>query len=138
MNKQTDLTVQDYYFLPHAKINNLLTYLQKQGFICIGPQIKQDAIVYDELHNSEQLPWGFRDQQTPGHYQLESSNSKRIFGWANGPQAIKPQLFKPKESLWRVARDEKGKLTFKNITHEFKSTALFGVRSCDVEAMLIQ
>jgi ferredoxin len=129
---------QEYYFLPHVKINALLDYLHHQGFSCIGPQIKQDAIVYEELHDSEQLPWGLRDYQMPGQYRLEENNVKRAFSWANGPQAIKPQLFKPKESLWRVARDSHGKLTFKNVTHEMKPIALFGVRSCDVAGMLIQ
>lgn len=138
MKSKIGISDQQYYFLPHVKINALLELLRHQGFTCIGPQIKQDAIVYEELHDSEQLPWGVRDYQMPGHYRLEANNIKRAFAWANGPQAIKPQVFHPKESLWRVVRDDKGKLTFKNITHDIKPTALFGVRSCDVAGMLIQ
>ena len=44
-------------------INKLLMCLGDSGYTCIGPQIQNDTIVFDELTDSSQLPWGVQDQQ---------------------------------------------------------------------------
>jgi sulfhydrogenase subunit beta (sulfur reductase) len=126
------------HLLPHKKINSLLSTLRDMGYTCIGPQVKDGAIIYDALEVSEQLPWGIQDEQKPGSYRLHQTKKKQAFAWANGPQAIKPLLFKPKESLWRVERDQTGKLQFKEIQPEIKPIALIGARSCDLAAMAVQ
>lgn len=126
------------YFLPYQKINNLLSCLQEKGYSCLGPQVKNGAIVFDELQNADQLPWGIQDVQEPGKYRLQQTDLKEAFAWANGPQAIKPLLFKPKESLWQVERDDQGKLSFKEIKPEIKPIALIGARSCDLAGMAVQ
>ena len=85
------------YFLPYEKIDTLLNILNESGYTCMGPQVQNGSIVFDELQRAEQLPWGVRDIQKPGSYRLEQTDLKEAFIWANGPQAIKPILFKPKE-----------------------------------------
>src|SRR3990167_11334443 len=127
-----------HYFLSHKKINDLLKTLSEMGYTCIGPQVQNGAIVFEELHDAKQLPWGIRDSQEPGKYRLEESDLKEAFAWANGPQAIKPLLFKPKESLWRVERDATGAFTFKETMPENKPIALIGARACDLAGMAIQ
>lgn len=126
------------YFLPHAEINNVLAYLQQKGYCCLGPQVKDEAVIYAPLQESQQLPWGIRDHQTPGQYRLEKTDIKRAFAWANGPQAVKPLLFNPRETLFRVVRNAKGKLSFQKVLPTIQPTALFGIRSCDLAAMAIQ
>lgn len=126
------------YFLPYTKLQNLLEILQQAGFSCVGPQVRDGAIVYDVLTHTDQLPWGMRDYQTPGEYRLENISEKKAFAFANGPQGIKPFLFKPQETVWKVIRDEQGKLTFQPHQPKEHPIAYIGARSCDLAAMAIQ
>lgn len=129
-----------HWFLAHEQFNDLIQSLSAAGYPCIGPQVRDNAIVYAPLSHADQLPWGIVDKQTPGGYQLQETGKKTAFGWVNGPQAAKPQLFTPRESVWQVQRDPQGKLEFKPVlpsTAEVKKT-LFAIRPCDLRAMLIQ
>ena len=126
------------YFLPHVQLQALISELQQRGYVCIGPQVRNNAIIYDELEHASQLPWGMRDVQTPGEYRLEKTPENSAFSFANGPQAIKPILFKPTETVWRTTRDNSGKLMFESYHPEEKPVAVLGARSCDIAAMLIQ
>jgi hypothetical protein len=125
-------------FLPHVSLQNMLTAIQHAGYQCVGPQVKEGAIVYDMLARSEQLPWGWREKQTPGSYQLEKIDKNEAFAWANGPQAIKPILFKPKETVFRVERSAEGKLSFTPHEASGPPVAVFGVRACDIAGMVVQ
>nr|WP_232220373.1 hypothetical protein [Legionella tunisiensis] len=126
------------YFLPKEKLQELIDALQGLGFSCVGPQVRDGAIVYDRLTEAKQLPWGIRAHQAPGEYRLESLPMQRAFSWANGPQAIKPLLFKPSETVWRVERSSTGKLEFKPYIANESPIAIIGARSCDLVAMAIQ
>lgn len=126
------------YFLPHAQLQLLLDALHQAGFTCVGPQVRDGAIVYAELTDAAQLPWGIRDHQSPGEYRLEQLPEKKAFSWANGPQAIKPLLFKAQETVWRVERDSTGKLEFKPQPAMEAPVAIIGARACDLAAMAIQ
>ncbi|KTD35046.1 hydrogenase subunit [Legionella nautarum] len=130
--------MENCYFLPHEKLQALIDKVQELGFSCVGPQVRDGAIVYDTLNDAKRLPWGFRDHQTPGKYRLETLPIQRAFSWANGPQAIKPLLFKPSETVWRVERNNAGKLEFKPYTANESPIAIIGARSCDLVAMAIQ
>ena len=125
-------------FLPYAQLHDLLHALQQAGFACVGPQVRDGAIIYDLLTNVEQLPWGIRDHQAPGEYTLEVLTEKKAFSWANGPQAIKPILFKPRETVWRAERNEEGKLEFNAHSAIEQPVAIIGARACDLAAMTIQ
>ncbi len=125
-------------FLPHDELQTLLDALQQAGFACIGPQVSEGAIVYDTITLAEQLPWGMRDKQAPGEYQLEMIDEKKAFAFSNGPQAIKPLLFKPAETVWRVARNPAGKLEFNPHMAQDPAIAIIGARACDLAAMVIQ
>nr|WP_131794997.1 4Fe-4S dicluster domain-containing protein [Fluoribacter gormanii] len=126
------------YFMPYLKLQSLLHALCNAGYSCVGPQVRDGAIIYDVLNNVDQLPWGIRDQQTPGGYQLEKISEHKAFAFANGPQAIKPLLFKPQETVWKVKRDNEGKLSFQPHQPEEQPLAMIGARSCDLAAMTIQ
>lgn len=126
------------YFLGHEQLDDLLQVLVSAGYSCIGPQVRDGAIVYDELTAAEQLPWGIQDQQLPGSYQLHKTDLPEAFAWSNGPQAIKPFTFKPQESLWKVERDDHDQLVFKEITAVVKPVAVIGARACDLAALAVQ
>lgn len=125
-------------FLPHEKLQQLIDALKQAGYAVIGPQVRDGAIVYDTLECAEQLPWGVREQQAPGNYHLEKISEQEAFAWANGPQALKPLLFKARETVWKVNRDEHGKLVFIPMTAKELPMAVIGARACDLVGMAIQ
>lgn len=126
------------YFLPHAQLQNLICTLQQAGFSCVGPQVREGTIVYDVLNHVDQLPWDIRDHQEPGGYRLENIGEHQAFAFSNGAQAIKPILFKAQETVFKVARDNEGKLIFQSHHPEEKPVAIIGARACDIAAMKIQ
>jgi ferredoxin len=119
-------------------MQRLIDALRADGMRCVGPQVRNDAIVYDTLTSWADLPTGVSDVQAPGRYRLEPSGTPRQFAWANGPQAIKPLLFAPRESLWRVARDAEGRLGFRAVVPETQPVAIIGARACDLAALALQ
>lgn len=129
---------QSNYFLPHAQLQGLIDSLLAAGYSCVGPKIRDGAIVYDILTQATELPWGIRDHQAPGEYRLETLEKKQAFSWANGPQAIKPILFKPSETVWKVVRNSAGKLEFIPQQASEIPVAIIGARACDLAAMAIQ
>ncbi|OUD15587.1 4Fe-4S dicluster domain-containing protein [Thioflexithrix psekupsensis] len=125
-------------FLARDHLQSLLDVLIRSGYRCLGPQIRDGAIVFDTLTLVSQLPRGVRDQQSPGRYQLTDSDDPRYFLWANGPQALKPLTFAPREVLWKVERDTRGNLSFVETLPTPIPTAVIGVRGCDLAALQLQ
>jgi ferredoxin len=125
-------------FLPRAGFQALLDALHRADYRCVGPQVRNGAIVYDTLDQAGALPQGFRDRQGPGQYRLETTASPRYFGWANGPQALKPFLFAPREAMWRSERDDQGAIRFSEIMPTAGMLAVIGARACDLAALRLQ
>src|SRR4030065_1254982 len=96
-------------FLPLSRLHTLVAQLMQLGYQCLGPTVENGAIVMRELDAPDGLPRGLQAEQAPGRYRLTRDPHNRYFAWANGPQAIKPAGFAPKESLWRVERDGAGR-----------------------------
>lgn len=125
-------------FLPHAAVQALLDRIAVCGYHCIGPQLREQSIVYDSLQRAEQLPWGISEAPGTSGYPLQHGAHAQAFAWSNASQAIKPQLFPPREALWRVTRDLRGKLAFEPVHPQSPRLALFGVRPCDLRALDLQ
>lgn len=124
-------------FLPHASGQRLFDALAAGGYTVIAPQVRDGAIVYRPLNQAAGLPWGVHDSQAPGEYHLHRDDRPRAFAWANGPQALKPMTFAPTETLWRVARDEAGRLQFQPHAPAIEKRAVLGLRPCDLAALAI-
>lgn len=124
-------------FLPRERLQSLFDALARLGYRCIGPQVGEGAIQYRELTGAASLPVGYRDRQAPGEYHLEESGDERCFGWSNGPQALKPLLFKPLETLWRATRGSAGELEFVDVEPQRERWALIGARACDLAALAL-
>ena len=125
-------------FLPRAGFQELLEALQRAGYRCIGPQVRDGAVIYDTLARVEDLPQGVRDRQDPGAYRLEKSAGPRSFSWANGPQALKPFLFAPHEPLWRVECSAGDEIRFTETAPAMPPLAVIGARACDLAALRLQ
>jgi ferredoxin len=124
-------------YLPRAQLDALLTALRARGYALIGPMERDGAIVYRSIDRAADLPSGWHAEQGPGRYTMQRDDSPRFFAWANGPQALKPLLFAPRESLWRAQRDPRGKLHFEAATPNVQPTAVIGVRACDLAALAL-
>lgn len=130
--------MKERLWLPLGALTRLLDALNNSGYTCIGPQVKAGAIMFAPLTQLEQLPWGIRDDQQAGRYRLNHDEQSRAFAWANGPQALKPLLFAPREPLWDVKRVQNGGLAFeKREVQQEKPLAVIGVRACDLAALAI-
>lgn len=125
-------------FLPLAQLPSLVAGLMAQGYQCLGPASENGAIVMRELESPDGLQRGLQAEQTAGRYRLTSDPHHRYFAWANGPQAIKPQSFAPRETLWRVERDEAGALQFAAVLPAVVRQAIIGARACDLAALALQ
>ena len=128
----------DQQFLARENLDDLLRLLRDDGYRVIGPQVRDGAIVFDDLDGSDQLPRGWRDEQAPGYYRLNYQASPRCFSWANGPQALKPYVFAAHEPLWEVERDDSGTLAFRARLPESTPLAVVGARACDIAALSLQ
>jgi sulfhydrogenase subunit beta (sulfur reductase) len=125
-------------FLPIAQLSSLVEALMAQGYQCLGPAVENGGIVMLELESADGLTRGLQAEQAPGRYRVTQDPHNRYFAWANGPQAIKPLAFAPRESLWRVERDEAGALKFAAVLPSPPAQALIGVRGCDLAALALQ
>lgn len=126
------------YFIERPSLWPLLQTLVAEGFDVVGPVVADQAIQYKPISQESDLPKGWHDQQSSGHYQLYHDMSERLFAWANGPQAIRPFLFPSDELLWSSKRMEDGSLVFFPPDLQPTKIAILGVRGCDMAAMKLQ
>lgn len=129
---------QTRYLLPRDQLQSLIDLLQSQGYRCVGPQVRNQAIVFDTLQSVAQLPQGIREEQAPGRYRLTQTEHPEYFHWTTGPQGIKPFLFRPTEKLWSCERNEDGTLQFAQQAPQAEKLAIFGLRACDIAALYVQ
>jgi formate hydrogenlyase subunit 6/NADH:ubiquinone oxidoreductase subunit I len=98
--------------------------------------------VYDVLSSSADLPKGYTDEQSPGHYRLHSNGDATCFAFTVGPQSWKKFLFPPTIRLFSAFRNGKTVTLPGNGMNEtgvpVKKLAFFGVRSCELHAIGIQ
>ncbi len=126
------------YYLPRHLFDGFLQAIQVNFDQILGPQVVDGAIQYYPLTSSVELPTGVQDQQGLGRYQLIATDSPRHFAWSNGPQAIKPLLFAPQDVVWVCKKELNGQLTFEQPLQTIKTTAVLGVRACDLSALSLQ
>lgn len=123
--------------LPTEQLDELIQLLRGDGYLPIGPVLRDHAVVYDEIHSSEDLPQGWIDEQEKGLYRLHPSGDKRYFGHTVAANAWKKFLNPPRRLLWR-AEHKDGKLIFLPQSSEAPPLAFIGVRSCELHAIQIQ
>ena len=53
----------EYQFLPRKDLQRLLEVLRAAGFRCVGPQMRDGAVMYDTIEDAARLPRGVHDEQ---------------------------------------------------------------------------
>ncbi|MGH1482904.1 MAG: 4Fe-4S dicluster domain-containing protein, partial [Geminicoccales bacterium] len=118
-------------------LDSLLASLSQQGFRTIGPTVRDEAIIYDDIETCSDFPIGWTDEQEGGHYRLKRREDQALFGYVVGPHTLKRFLHPPKQSLWRAEKTEGG-YRFEGPAIPDRPFAFVGVRPCDIRAMAIQ
>jgi len=121
--------------LQRADFDTLLSALSVRGYTIVGPTVRDSAIVYDEIHASDELPVGLTDEQDAGHYRLRAREDRALFGYAVGPQSFKRFQLPPERTVWRARSDQDGALIeIIEPTPTRPRIAFLGARSCELHA----
>jgi ferredoxin len=120
-----------------AALDALIAGLERRGYTVVGPQVRDGAIVYDELASAAALPAGWTDVQDGGSYRLERRADDARFGYASGPTSWKRFLFPPRVRLWSATEGDDG-LRVEEEPVEERPFAFIGVRPCELAAIAIQ
>jgi sulfhydrogenase subunit beta (sulfur reductase) len=115
----------------------LLDALAGRGYRVVGPTVRDQAIVYDDITSPADLPEGWTDDQDGGRYRLVRRGDDALFGYAVGPHSWKRFLHPPLERLWRTAREGDGIRVVPEPMPD-RRFAFIGVRACELHAMAIQ
>ncbi|HGG57986.1 MAG TPA: sulfite reductase subunit A [Nannocystis exedens] len=118
-------------------LDRLFSEVKERGYRPIGPTVRDDAIVLDELESAAELPVGWTERQEAGSYRLERRQDAARFGHTVGPQSFKRYLFPPKLKLWGANRVDAGFEVERNDS-ELPRYAFIGVRPCELKALEIQ
>lgn len=115
---------------------DLIEALQRHGHRVVGPTVRDGVIAYGDISSIDDLPRGWSDEQTGGHYRLLRRNDAALFGYAVGPQSWKPFLHPPLLPLWRARRNGSGVHSVSD--SQTPRFAFIGVRACELHAIAIQ
>ncbi len=115
-------------------LEELVHALRARGFRVLGPQLRDGAIVYDELESASELPAGWTAVQEPGSYRLERRSDDALFGYAVGPHSWKSTLLPSALRLFRTGPELDAQAEPPDTT----PTALLGVRPCELAAIAVQ
>jgi ferredoxin len=118
-------------------MQRLIELLASEGYRVVGPTLRDQAIVYDDIASLADLPQGWIDRQEPGRYRLERRADRAFFGFAVGPHSWKRFLHPPVETLWTARRGKDG-ITIDSSSETAPRYAFIGVRACELHAIAIQ
>jgi len=122
--------------LRRSDFDALLLALKRRGYTIVGPTIRDQAIVYDEIEHSSDLPIGWTDEQDAGRYRLVRRTDEALFGYAVGPQSWKQYQLPAEVTVWRARVDERGVLTELESPQATRPRyAFLGARSCELHAI---
>jgi sulfhydrogenase subunit beta (sulfur reductase) len=119
------------------QFQQLLSLLQKSGYQLVGPAVRGEAIVYEEIESAKDLPVGWMDEQDAGYYRLKRRNDSAFFGYNLGPHSWKKFLFPPQDKLYSFCKKRCLSVT-REIDPPVLPRALIGVRACELRAIQVQ
>lgn len=125
-------------FCTTGQFEQLLDSIKSDGYKLLGPTVRDEVIIYDELQSAKDLPIGWMDEQDPGRYRLKRRNDSAYFGYNLGPHSWKQYLFPPKEKLWSAKKQENNRLVIlQEVLPPDEKMAFIGVRACEMQAIFV-
>ncbi len=125
------------FILESEHFQHLLDVLHGEGYQVIGPTVRGEAVVYDEIAAVADLPVGWTDEQSNGTYRLKRRSDDAYFGYIIGPQSWKKLLHPSTATLWQAARSDHS-FTIEPDESDAAPYAFIGVRACELAAIAIQ
>lgn len=119
------------------EVQLLIATLRQEGYETVGPVRRDDAIMYDRIVSTEDLPIGWTDEQSPGTYRTYQEGSRAFFGYTIPPQSWKRFLFPPSRKMFSIRKEGKS-LQFAEDEETARRYAFIGVRPCELSAIAIQ
>lgn len=115
-------------------LDKLIHNLAANGYQVLGPVVRDNAIVYDEIAQISDLPTGWTDTQESAFYRLSKRQDQALFGYNSGPHSWKKYLHPASRCLLKARRD---KNTFQIEPEEAPAPkmAFIGVRPCELQAI---
>ena len=124
-------------WLPFDDLDRLLEALRADGRTIIGPVVRDEAIILDEITSADDLPAGRGAETAPGRYRLTRREDARRFDHAVGPMSPKRWTFPPRAPI-RVGKRTASGVRFTGSEAHPAPLALLGVRACELVALGIQ
>lgn len=123
--------VHDKLLLQRQDIQSLLDALHRREYTTIGPTIRDEVIVCDEIDHVEDLPIGWGDEQSNGRYRLRKLEEDALFGYTVSPLSWKRYFYPPVQPLFRAIRSN-GQYRLETNKNDLRQYAMIGVRPCDL------
>ncbi|MCK6582044.1 MAG: hypothetical protein L6Q49_02980, partial [Anaerolineales bacterium] len=117
--------------------NLLLSRLKEEGYLPIGPRVKNETLVYEEIESIDDLPQGYSTEQKPGNFRLVHEKHSRFFDIIPGAQSWKQFLFPSQTELFAMQKNGKS-WEISSQPMETPKYAFIGVRACELAAIQIQ
>jgi len=117
--------------------NSILAHLKEDGYLPIGPRVKNESLVYETIDNLEDLPQGYSTVQKPGYFRLIHTGHTRYFDITHGAHSWKQFLFPSRLELFTLHKNHAG---WYDTTQQAETPryAFIGVRACELAAIHIQ
>ena len=121
------MSSRDPAVIDTAGLGLLVDELRGRGYRVVGPTLRDNAIVLDELDSAADLPHGWGVDVGPGTYRLRQREDQAAFGHSAGPQSWKQFVHPQRQQVWSSdpADAEQDRPPY----------AFLGVRGCDLAAM---
>jgi ferredoxin len=129
-------TVEKAILTPEG-LQALIDALRRRRYRVVGPTVRDQAIVYDDVESVADMPRGWTDDQEAGRYRLARRADEALFGYAVGPHSWKKYLHPPVRRLWQATRvGDDVQIAAEPLSQE--RLAFIGVRACELRAIAIQ
>ena len=125
-------------FFEASRLASLFDALDDRGYEIIGPTVRDGAVVLDQIHSPSELPAGWIDEQSPGHYRLNQGAEQCFFAHAVGPHSWKKFLHPAEIRLWEAEWQNGTFRILNNRGSKRTQFAFLGVRACDLAAIAVQ
>ena len=117
-------------------LNALIQRLAAEGYQVIGPRVEDAAVVLGPVAGVADLPAGWTDEQSGGHYRLVADGKGEagaLFGYTLAAQGWKRYLHPPRTRLWQAHRE--GRSWRVEAEAAPQRYAFLGVRACELSAI---